>query len=134
MDRIWIDPSRVEDVEAAITRKDVKKLINDGVIRVKPEHGIAGYSSKVRQKQRVKGRSRGHGKRKGSKNARSNSKEEWMNRIRKIRRYLRSLRDRKLIDRRTYRRLYMLAKGGQFSSLASLKLYLKENNILREVR
>ncbi|ADV65458.1 50S ribosomal protein L19e [Desulfurococcus mucosus] len=132
--RIRIDPKRIEDVEAAITREEVKKLIRDGAIWVEPVHGIAGYSSRVRHAQRVKGRRRGHGKRKGTKEARLDSKELWMGRIRKIRRYLRYLRDKKLIDARTYRRLYMLAKGGYFNSLSSLKLYLRENNILKEAR
>jgi len=132
--RIRIDPSRVEDVSAAITREDVKRLIKEGAIWVAPEHGITGYSSKIRHIQRSKGRRRGHGKRKGRKSARLDEKDAWMSRIRKIRRYLRYLRDKKLIDRRTYRRLYMLAKGGYFHSLASLKLYLKENNILKEVK
>ncbi|MEL9908792.1 MAG: 50S ribosomal protein L19e [Desulfurococcus sp.] len=132
--RIRVDPGRIEDVEAAITREDVRRLIKEGAIWVAPKHGITGYSSKVRHKQRVKGRRRGHGKRKGSKTARLDEKEVWMNKIRKIRRYLRYLRDKKFIDAKTYRRLYMLAKGGHFNSLSSLKLYLKENNILKEVR
>ncbi|MCC6058463.1 MAG: 50S ribosomal protein L19e, partial [Desulfurococcaceae archaeon] len=51
-------------------------------------------------------------------------------RIRKIRRFLKWLRDQKIIDSKTYRRLYRLAKGGAFDSLASLKRYLKENNLL----
>jgi len=132
--RIRIDPSRVEDVSAAITREDVKRLIKEGAIWVAPEHGITGYNSKIRHIQRSKGRRRGYGKRKGKKSARLDEKDARMSGIRKIRRYLRYLRDRKLIDRRTYRRLYMLAKGGYFHSLTSLKLYLKENNILKEVK
>lgn len=132
--RIWIDPTKADVVAQAISREDVKRLIKDGVIAVKPEHGIAGYSSKVRHKQRSKGRRRGHGKRKGTKSARLDEKELWANKVRKMRRYLRYLRDKKLIDRRTYRRLYLLAKGGHFRSFASLKLYLKENKILKEVK
>lgn len=132
--RIWIDPTKADVVAQAISREDIKRLIKDGVIAVRPEHGITGYSSKVRHRQRTKGRRRGHGKRKGKKGARQDEKEMWANRIRKIRRFLRYLRDKKLIDRRTYRRLYMLAKGGYFRSFAALKLYLKENKILKEVK
>lgn len=132
--RIWIDPARAEDVAGAITREEIKRFIEEGVIRVRPEHGIAGYSSKLRHKQRVKGKRRGHGKRKGSKEARLDRKEVWMAKIRKMRRFLRYLRDKKLIDRKTYRRLYMLAKGGYFHTFESLKLYLSENKILKEVR
>ncbi|MEM4624728.1 MAG: 50S ribosomal protein L19e [Thermosphaera sp.] len=132
--RIRIDPARADDVSAAITREDIRKLIKEGAIWVEPVHGIAGVSSKVRRVQRSKGRRRGHGKRKGVKTARLEDKEVWMARIRKMRRFLRYLRDKNMIDKRTYRRLYRLAKGGAFKSLASLKLYLRENKILKEVK
>jgi large subunit ribosomal protein L19e len=130
--RIKIDPSRISDVSQAVTREDVKRLINEGAILIKPEHGIAGHASRVRHKKRVKGGRRGHGKRKGSKHARMSSKEAWMGRIRKIRRYLRYLRDHGIIEKKTYRRLYMLAKGGYFTSLSSLRLYLKEHSLIKE--
>ncbi|MEM0031745.1 MAG: 50S ribosomal protein L19e [Desulfurococcaceae archaeon] len=132
--RIRIDPSRISDVSQAITREDVKRLIDEGAIWVEPEHGITGYSSKIRHLKRRRGHRRGHGKREGSKTARAGVKEEWVNRIRKMRRFLRYLRDKKLIDRKTYRRLYMLAKGGYFSSFSALKLYLKEQGIVKELK
>ena len=49
-----------------------------------------------------------------------------MNRIRKIRRFLKYLRDHDVIDRRTYRELYRKAKGGEFENLRSLKTHLRE--------
>ena len=132
--RIWIDPNRIEDVADAITREEIRGLIKDGVIQVKPVHGNSRERWRKRHLQRKKGRRRGYGKRKGKKTARKDKKEEWMNRIRKIRRFLRYLRDNGIIDRKTYRRLYMLAKGGTFHSLASLKHYMKEHGILKEKR
>jgi len=132
--RIWIDPNRIEDVADAITREEIRGLIKDGVIQVKPVHSNSRERWRRRHLQRKKGRRRGYGKRKGKKTARKDKKEEWMNRIRKIRRFLRYLRDNGIIDRKTYRRLYMLAKGGTFHSLASLKHYMKEHGILKEKR
>ena len=132
--RIWIDPNEIDLVVDAITREEIRKLIHDGVIRVKPMHGVSRERWRIKHEQRKKGRRRGHGRRKGAKNARHDSKEDWMNRIRKIRRYLRYLRDHDIIDRRTYRRLYRLAKGGMFKNLLSLKHYMKEHGILQEVR
>jgi len=132
--RIWIDPNRIEDVADAITREEIRGLIKDGVIQVKPVHSNSRERWRKRHLQRKKGRRRGYGKRKGKKTARKDKKEEWMNRIRKIRRFLRYLRDNGIIDRKTYRRLYMLAKGGTFHSLASLKHYMKEHGILKEKR
>ncbi len=128
--RIWIDPRQYERVAEAITREDVKRLIKEGVIQVKPKKGNSRERWRERHEQRKKGRRRGPGHRKGDKTARTDPKEVWMNRIRKIRRYLRYLRDKGLIDRRTYRRLYMLAKGGAFHSLNHLKTYLREQGIL----
>ncbi len=132
--RIWIDPNRIEDVADAITREEIRGLIKDGVIQVKPVHSNSRERWRKRHLQRKKGRRRGYGKRKGKKTARKDKKEEWMDRIRKIRRFLRYLRDNGMIDRKTYRRLYMLAKGGTFHSLASLKHYMKEHGILKEKR
>lgn len=31
--RVWIDPTRFEDVVAAITREDIRNLIKEGVIK-----------------------------------------------------------------------------------------------------
>jgi len=130
--RIRVDPARVDDVADAITREEIKRLIEERAIYVKPVHGNAGYSSKLRHVQRRKGRRRGSGKRKGVRTARMDEKVAWMNRIRKMRRYLRYLRDRKLIDKKTYRRLYRLAKGGFFKSFSSLRTYLVEQGILKK--
>ncbi|ADI32514.1 50S ribosomal protein L19e [Staphylothermus hellenicus] len=132
--RIWIDPERIDEVVDAITREEIKALIKDRVIQVKPVHRNSRERWKIRHIQRKKGRRRGYGKRKGKKTARKDRKEEWMNRIRKIRRFLRYLRDHGVITRKDYRRLYMLAKGGTFHSLASLKRYMKEKGIVKEIR
>ncbi len=132
--RIWIDPSRIDEVVDAITREDIRRLIKDRVIQVKPVHVNSRERWRKRHLQRKKGRRRGYGKRKGKKTARKDRKEEWMNRIRKIRRFLRYLRDHGVIDRKTYRRLYMLAKGGTFRSLNALKHYMKEKGIVKEIR
>ncbi|MCE4610659.1 MAG: 50S ribosomal protein L19e [Desulfurococcales archaeon] len=132
--RIWIDPNPEysEEISNAVTRRDVMHLVKRGIIRVLPERGVHGHASKVRHSQRKKGRRRGYGRRKGRATARLDPKRDWMNRIRKMRRYLRYLRDKGVIDRRTYRRLYMLAKGGVFHDLSSLKRYLAERGIIRE--
>jgi len=132
--RIWInpDPQYREEIESAVTRRDVMALVKRGIIRVLPARGIHGHASKVRHEQRKKGRRRGYGKRKGHATARRDPKEDWMHRIRKMRRYLRYLRDKGVIDRRTYRRLYMLAKGGTFRDLASLRRYMIDRGILKE--
>lgn len=125
--RVWIDPSQLDRVSSAITREDIKKLVREGIIRVAPEHTPSRGRWRKRHEARKKGRHRGLGRRKGVASARRDEKEVWMARIRKMRAYLKYLRDHGVIDRRTYRRLYMWAKGGMFPTFASLKRWLEEH-------
>ncbi len=129
--RIWInpDPDNEEEISQAITKKDVMALINKGLIKVLPKKGNS-HRWLERRRQRTKGRRRGPGKRKGPASARNDPKREWIYRIRKMRRYLRWLRDHDLIDRRAYRQLYRWAKGGMFRNFSALKRYIEENNLV----
>ena len=68
--RVYIDPELIWDVELALTREDIKKLIADGVIRAKQKQGISRARAKKRLLQRRKGRRKGQGTRKGKKTAR----------------------------------------------------------------
>ncbi|HDD36329.1 MAG TPA: 50S ribosomal protein L19e [Archaeoglobus veneficus] len=122
--RIWIDPTALEDVASAATKEDVRELIESGVIKRKPVKGISRARINKRRLQRKKGRRRGHGRRKGKKTARMSKKEAWMIRIRALRKRLKYLRDTGIIDRRTYRMLYRKAKGGEFRSVAHFNAYL----------
>ncbi|MCD6492648.1 MAG: 50S ribosomal protein L19e [Archaeoglobaceae archaeon] len=122
--RIWIDPTALEDVASAATKEDVRELIESGVIKRKPVKGISRARINKRKLQRKKGRRRGHGRRKGKKTARMSKKEAWMIRIRALRKRLKYLRDTGIIDRRTYRMLYRKAKGGEFRSVAHFNAYL----------
>jgi len=130
--RVWIDPNALEDVSSASTKDDIRELIESGVIKRKPVKGISRARINARKAQRRKGRRRGHGRRKGKKTARMPRKELWMTRIRAIRRRLRYLRDSGVIDRRTYRMLYMKAKGGEFRSVSHLNAYLQTQGIVEE--
>ncbi len=131
--RIWIspDPEHAEEISQAVTKKDVLALIKRGLIKVKPKKGNA-HRWLERRRQRAKGRRRGPGKRKGPASARRDPKEDWMGRIRRMRRYLRWLRDHGLIDLRTYRRLYRMTKGGAFRNLPALRRYIEEQGLLKQ--
>jgi len=128
--RIWMDPTALEDIAGAVTKEDVRELIEQGLIKRKPEKGTSRARINRRKAQRRKGRRRGHGRRKGRKGARMSKKELWMRRIRPIRRRLKYLRDSGVIDRRTYRILYRKAKGGEFRSVAHLNSYLESQGIM----
>lgn len=130
--RVWIDPARIEDVAEAITRSDVRALINSKAIKAKQKAGISRGRARYKSEQKRKGKRRGHGSRKGAKKARTPKKKAWINTIRPVRTQLREYRDQGIIDRRTYRKLYRRAKGGMYRSKARLETQLRTEGLLKE--
>ena len=132
MNRVWFDPSALDEIASAATKEDIRRLIERGLIKRKPVKGISRARINKKKAQRRKGRRRGHGSRKGKKTARMPRKRAWVLRIRALRRRLRYLRDTGQIDRRTYRMLYMKAKGGEFRSVAHLNAYLESQGLIKK--
>lgn len=130
--RVWIDPNRLEDASDAITRGDVRTLIDSGAVAAKQKKGISRARTNYRKAQRAKGRRRGHGSRRGKKGARKPTKEVWIQTIRPIRRKLKELRDSGKIDPSVYREYYLKAKGGMFKSRPHLESHLRAEGILKE--
>lgn len=130
--RVWIDPNRTEDVEAAITREEIKKLIHEGVIKPLKEKGVSRARAKVLHEKRKKGLRSGPGSRSGASKAKISKKEAWMKRIRPLRRRLRELKEEKVITENTYRKAYIMAKSGRFSSAADMERYLKAHDLWRK--
>jgi large subunit ribosomal protein L19e len=130
--RVWFDPEELESVSTAVTREDIRKLINDGVIQARQMAGVSRYRAKKRHLQKLKGRRKGYGKRKGTKGARFSKKRRWISTIRPIREKLAELRDSRKINKPTYRRLYGMAKGGIFKSKSHLDMYLKEHSLVKK--
>lgn len=130
--RVWIDPNRIEDVEAAITREEIKKLIHEGVIKPLKEKGVSRARAKVLHEKRKKGLRSGPGSRSGASKAKISKKEAWMKRIRPLRRRLRELKEEKVITENTYRKAYIMAKSGRFSSAADMERYLKAHDLWRK--
>jgi len=132
VNRVWVDPNRSEDVSDAITRADVRVLINSGTIVARQKKGVSRGRAEFEKAQKRKGRQTGHGSRRGRKGARKPSKERWMQAIRPIRRKLKELRDTGKIDPATYRIYYLKAKGGVFKNKSHLVSHLKSEDILKE--
>ncbi len=124
--RVWIDPDREDDVAEAITKDDVRNLIDNGVIRKRPPSTPSRGRARVLAKKKSRGQRAGMGSRKGKANARRGLDVLWVKRVRKMRAYLRELKERNEIDPKTYRTLYMRVKGNAFASLSSLKRYLNK--------
>ncbi|MHA2428238.1 MAG: 50S ribosomal protein L19e [Candidatus Hermodarchaeia archaeon] len=127
--RVWIDPNRLDDVAMAIRRDDIRRLIHEGAIRKLPIQGISRARAKELHEKRRRGLRRGHGSRKGKGTAKVSSKERWMAKIRAIRRHLKTLRARRIIRPRDYRRLYRLAKGGVFPSIRRVDQYIQDHKM-----
>ena len=130
--RVWIDPTRMEDVGEAITRNDVRRLIDSKAIKAKQKVGVSRGRARYMQGQKRKGKRRGHGSRKGSKKARTPKKRAWINTIRPVRAQLMRYRKEGKIDSATYRKLYRRAKGGMFKSKARLDAHLRSEGLLKE--
>ena len=129
--RVWIDPQYLEDVETAITRDDIKRLIRGRVIKRLPAESQSRARTRVLAAKKREGLRRGPGSKKGSKYAVVKRKEVWMNRIRALRRRLRALKERRSITTSTYRKLYLMAKGGTFDSVAELNRYIRIHELRR---
>ncbi len=126
--RVWIDPDRIEKVESAITRNEVRRLIHEGAIKALRKQGVSRSRAKLLHEKKASGRRKGIGSRKG---ARYHQKEVWVNGIRNIRSRLKELRDKRMLTKPTHRKLFMMAKGGAFRSISHLNEYLGTHKLLR---
>jgi len=129
--RVWIDPERMDEVEMAITRQEIRNLIKNGVIKAKPKNSQSRGRARELKEKKQSGRRIGPGTKKGSKHAVISSKTKWMNRIRAIRKRLRELKDNREISVSTYRTLYRKSKGGEFRDVSELERYIDENDLRR---
>lgn len=126
--RVWFDPEEQGEIADAITREDVRGLIDQGIIQTKGEKSSNSRGrARERNEKRAYGHRKGHGSRKGTTNARQNTKNEWRGHIRAQRRRLRELRDEGDLSRSAYRELYNKAGGGEFDSVGDLERYITEN-------
>lgn len=130
--RVWIDPDRTEDVEAAITREEIKRLIHEGVIQPFPKKGISRARARVLQEKKKKGLRRGLGGKSGAARARISKKQAWMKKIRPLRKKLREFKASRMITESVYRRLYDMAGSGVFESTADLERYIRTHGLGRK--
>lgn len=130
--RVWIDPTRMDDVDGAITREEVRKLIHEKVIVSLPEQGVSRSRAKVIRGKKRLGRRSGPGSVTGAGYAKVTQKEAWMIRIRSLRRKLRELKASRVITEATYTQYYRMAGSGRFQSIADMERNLKANDQWRK--
>ena len=129
--RVWIDPERIDYVEAAITREEIRKLIHEKVVKSLPETGVSRARARVFAEKRKKGLRRGPGGKSGPARSKISKKEAWMNRIRPIRKHLSELKVSRAIAESTYRKLYDMSESGVFQSKAEVERYIRTHDLWR---
>ncbi|MGD9381465.1 MAG: 50S ribosomal protein L19e [Candidatus Thorarchaeota archaeon] len=127
--RVWIDPGFEDEVSLAITRSDIRRLVDEGAIQRKQKIGVSRGRARHILRQKRKGQRRGPGRRKGKHTSKLSSKDRWMMKIRPMRKELKKLRDEGKITRRVYRDLYLKAKGNAFRNTAHLRTYIAEHKL-----
>ncbi|MBI2079510.1 50S ribosomal protein L19e [Candidatus Micrarchaeota archaeon] len=125
VNKVRINPLDINRATEALTREDVRNLIKDKAVYKLPKSG----RRKKEKKKHV-----GHGRRRGTKNARTPRKEDWMQRVRSQRKYLKQLVQEGNLDKTKKHPIYMKIKSGLFKSRKSLYLYLKDNSLLKKER
>ena len=129
--RVWLDPERIEEIEVALTRGDIRRLIHEKSIKALAEKGVSRSRARFLHERRKIGRRRGVGSREGSPGAKVPRKDVWIHNIRVLRRRLKTLREGHLLTKKAYRQLYRKAKGGTFKNASHLEQYLKASNLIR---
>ena len=127
--RVVFDNDRKSDIKEAITKADLRGLIQEKAIKKLPKRGVSRVRARKRHVQRTKGRQKGKGKRKGTAKARTPKKRVWINKIRLQRSFLQELKGKGLVTIKVFRELYMKAKGGFFRSRKHLKNYVEEHKL-----
>ncbi|AAR39227.1 NEQ379 [Nanoarchaeum equitans Kin4-M] len=130
LDRVWIDPNHLKEVAEALTKDDIRELIKRGIIKKLPIEGQSRKRARELHEKKKKGRRRGPGSRKGKRTARADPKRQWINKVRAQRKLLKELKEKKIIDNKTYWDLYKKVKGNLFKSRSHLLLYLKQKGIM----
>ena len=65
INRVWIDPTKEEEVQDCITRGDIRNAIESGLIKAKPKAGTSKGRIRYIAKQKASGKRKGPGSRKG---------------------------------------------------------------------
>ena len=132
LDRVWLNPDASEEIASAITREDIRGLIEKGTIKAKPVKGVSRGRARALAAKRAYGHRKGQGSRKGKKGARTPKKEQWIKKTRALRRRLKELRADGTLDKSVYCRLYRKAKGGEYRSVSHLNSHIGSEKLSKK--
>ncbi|MEK6891315.1 MAG: 50S ribosomal protein L19e [Nanoarchaeota archaeon] len=109
VDRILIDVNRIEEVKEAITRQDIKDLVSSGAIKIKNVNGRRKNTPKVRRRVgKVKLKIK-------------NRKKNYVIMTRKLRRYIKELKNQDKMDSDQYKDIRKKIRNKVFKSKRHLK-------------
>lgn len=117
-----------------ISRESIRDLLQEGKITKSAIKGISRTRANYIAEQKKKGRRKGHGSRKGTANARLSDKTKWIEKLRAMRKLLKTLKEEERIDGKVYRDLYRKAKGNFFRNKKHILLYIKQQNLANTVK
>src|SRR3989344_7741381 len=83
--RIKFDESKLDEIKEAITKADLRVLINEGTVAKIPVRGTSRFHARFIHSQKKKGRRKGHGSRKGKATARTEPKRRGIKKKKKKR-------------------------------------------------
>ena len=112
--RIIFNLEGLSEIKEAITKQDIKDLNSEGIIGIRPVKG--------RKKIKRRKTQRGPGK---IKKKVSHRKQEYVKITRKLREYVKQLKEQQILDRELYKDLRKKIRMRVFKSKANLKGYLE---------
>ena len=127
--KVKFDSSRLADIKEAITKSDIRMLVDEKAITREQDKGVSRVRANKILKQKSKNLRKGPGSRKGKFTARLPSKKQWMAKVRLQRKFLAELKEKDLVSKETYRDLYNKSKGGFFRSRRHIKIYCDDKKL-----
>ncbi len=112
--RVVFNIEGLSEIKEAITKQDIKDLAGEGIISIRP----------IRGRKKIKKRTTRRGPGKIKKKVK-NRKQEYVKITRKLRTYLKDLRERGAVERELYWDLRKKIRMRAFKSKANFKEYLK---------
>lgn len=133
--RVIFATDKLATIKEALTRADIRDLINSNIITSTPKVGVSRARARHIHTQKTKGLRVGVGSRKGTAKARLNGglglKSAWITKVRSMRLFITQLKDNGRVTPSQYRELYNKVKGNYFRNKQHVLLYLEENNMFQ---